>query len=704
MATPHRKSVRRDAPPSPPHEPLLAAPRAAATIGLGTVVLLSLLAWGLVLAQLAGAGWAGALLVVLQDGATALAILLAAGGFGGLLLRPLLPKDAPPALLATTAIVTGLWVLSTALLVVGRFVPGGLSVYLWWPIVLAGVVLAAVLTYPRLRAIRLPQQVDGTNVLWIAAAAGAAFWIAGAAIPPGFIGTRTGDFYDVVSYHLQIPREFHQLGHVAYLPHNTYSQYPLGAHMLFLLGMILRGGPYEGVYAAKLTHGLFGVLAVVTLAAGLPTDRPWRRRIAGALLATVPLVVYLSWLAFVELAALAYLAVGIAWLAWYARAPSLRAAALVGLSAGGACATKYLAVGFVAGPLLAVLLALSLRRRRPLDVLVAALLAAALLAPWLVRNAANTGNPVFPLATGLFGRGPWSEFQAARWDAAHAPPTWDRRPWLALVGLLEFGAVFVLLAFAAAVHVVTRRRRAEPLDWIALAVLALQVAVWVLATHMPGRFLVPAAVPMAILVGGFTGAVRDWTPRSRGRGPAPQRVPVGFTLAVVLVLAAALLGLSVTRELWKAEQYTPLGLQGATTADVTRLMGPDPVTTVVPANERVLMVGDVHPFLSPENTVYTSTWEPGPLVEAVEHTEDPRGVIDRLRDHHRVRWLLIHWGAIERYRRPGNYGWWPQIDEALIDRLLAAGARSVPLTAEGEEPLPRAPNGRPLVELIELRP
>ena len=71
---------------------------------------------------------------------------------------------------------------------------------------------------------------------------------------------------------------------------------------------------------------------------------------------------------------------------------------------------KYLCVGLVAGPLLAMLALLAvanLRRggglRRLVDVLLAGAGCLALFAPWLIRTGAYTGNPVFPLASSLLG-------------------------------------------------------------------------------------------------------------------------------------------------------------------------------------------------------------------------------------------------------------------------------------------------------------
>ena len=72
----------------------------------------------------------------------------------------------------------------------------------------------------------------------------------------------TADNYDVLGYHLQVPREYFEAGQISELPHNCYSYYPLGVEMLFLLAMCLRSGAYEGMYLAKMLHAVFAGLAV----------------------------------------------------------------------------------------------------------------------------------------------------------------------------------------------------------------------------------------------------------------------------------------------------------------------------------------------------------------------------------------------------------------------------------------------------------
>ena len=130
-----------------------------------------------------------------------------------------------------------------------------------------------------------------------------------------------------------------------------------------------------------------------------------------------------------EPAQLCYMTLGLLWLRrWLARRGA-REAAWVGAMAGAACSAKYLSVGLIAGPLLAVMLIVSLRRLADLrQVALAAATAAALFAPWLARNVAATGNPVFPLGTSVFGKAHLSDESAQRWRDGHAPGHHDPVP------------------------------------------------------------------------------------------------------------------------------------------------------------------------------------------------------------------------------------------------------------------------------------
>ncbi|MCK4601291.1 MAG: glycosyltransferase family 39 protein, partial [Phycisphaerae bacterium] len=346
-----------------------------------------------------------ALITFVTEGGLALLVFIAAGGYGDVIVRPLVGEDCPAGLRVATACGAGLWALGAAVLVIGSLTHGLLTGWLWWPVIGLGLVIAAWRGRGFLEGSSLPREIQGRSLIWVLLAVAVAVWITGATRPSGLVGTLGGDEYDVVEYHLQAPREYHDAGHVAPLRHNVYSHFPMGVEMLFLLSMCLRGGPYEGLYAAKLMHGLFAVAAVLAIVSCFRREevRGWA---SGVLLATMPFVCYLSWLGMVELAEMFYLTLALLWLRRWAGDRSLRSAACVGMAMGGACAVKYLSVGFVVLPVVAMMALLSLARPRTTwHVLVAGATTVLLFSPWLIRNAATVGNPVFPLATSVFGSG-----------------------------------------------------------------------------------------------------------------------------------------------------------------------------------------------------------------------------------------------------------------------------------------------------------
>ena len=97
------------------------------------VAVLILLVGGGLLALLVGQidAWIRVTYTVVIEGAAALAIVAAAGGFGWLALKWLFPADAPAGLKAVTACLVGLWLLSTAVLAVGSATTGLLRPWLW---------------------------------------------------------------------------------------------------------------------------------------------------------------------------------------------------------------------------------------------------------------------------------------------------------------------------------------------------------------------------------------------------------------------------------------------------------------------------------------------------------------------------------------------------------------------------------------------
>ena len=93
-------------------------------------------------------------------------------------------------------------------------------------------------------------------------------------------------------------------------------------------------------------------------------------------------------------------------------------ACCLGLLAGGIALAKPSAALLLALPL-AVFFFAAPNRRSLQSVLLSIGIALIVSTPWLLDNTITVGSPFFPLLTGLFGYGPWTEIQSANWEAAH---------------------------------------------------------------------------------------------------------------------------------------------------------------------------------------------------------------------------------------------------------------------------------------------
>ncbi|MHC4562454.1 MAG: ArnT family glycosyltransferase [Planctomycetota bacterium] len=668
----------------------------------------------------------GALTTFVSEGGLALVIFTAAAGFGGLVVRRLTPQSAPVGLKVTTACGVGLWGLSTLMLAVGSSFDGLLSGWVWWPVIAIGVLLAVWQLRDQAKTRAWPEQLHARSLVWVLIVAATAIWLALATRPAGYVGLGP-DEYDVLEYHLQLPREYYDAGRISPLAHNVYSHYPAGVEMLSLLAMCLRGGPYAGMYAAKLIHGLFAVLAVAAVMSSLRGENDLRGRFGGVLLATTPFVISLGWLAMVELAQVCYLTLALLWLRCWLAERQVASALWIGVMLGAACATKYLAVGFLVGPVVVAMLVTALSSRQRATVawhVVPALAATAMLfSPWLIRNTAATGNPVFPLATHVFGRGHWSGESEQRWIDGHGPaklppvpkpadwqmPRQDTRLTRFTRDFVThqiFGPFVKVLATVAVCLLVASRWGTDPWDWSLVAVAAGQLAVWVLWTHeMPPRFLVPLVVPMALLGAGLLQQIFRMTGNPFRHDPfdgAGRRW--GAPTAVIVLVMAALTNLMAV--FGAARQATPgVVMNGQPVASVARSGWQQ---LALPEQARAMLVGEARAYYMPPETVYATTFDAHPLAEMLETGLSPQDVLAKFQADG-ITHIIVNWEEIVRlahtYGHPASLsadvltsyeGQWPtgQWRErpalTIIEQLKPLGLKDVTkmdAEANGDRPL-----------------
>ncbi|KKM69733.1 hypothetical protein LCGC14_1447830, partial [marine sediment metagenome] len=443
--------------------------------------------------------------------------------------------------------------------------------------------------------------------------------------------------------------------------------------MQYLLLMHLGDGPYAAAVPAQLLHALYGVLAAAALAS-------WARRRWGAVVAllaggSVPWLAYLGCLAYVELGMLFYAAVAAGLVVDHFHKSSScdwRTALAAGICAGLAGGCKYTAVAFVgAGVAVAWLCVMNgplvPRLRR-----IAWFGAGALLAfgPWLARNAALAGNPVYPFAYSVFGGRDWSPEQNEQWKRGHRlKPVDDSPVGRARIAVREifgeraarpaaagggtqfnaslFGPALLILA---AVGMTARSRR----TWLLMLWAGLIVIGWSTLTHMPGRFVVPMIVPLALLA---------------GSGAEPR----GLRRAAAVILAVCGSGLNA----WSLAAR--LRAENAWYARDALLQAEDfvqanPINLHTPPGADVWMVGEARAFYAARRVRYTVTFNRDPWLAFADGGADAAACVNWLRSRN-VTHVVFFWSEIERLRQ--TYGFSERVTPGWVADLAANGLQRV---------------------------
>ncbi len=211
---------------------------------------------------------------------------------------------------------------------------------------------------------------------------------------------------DALCYHLDLPKRFLDAGGLVYLPYHDNSTFPLLVEMWYLWALALCGG-----VAAQLVHWAVGILlALATVVLARPIlGRRWAT-LAGAVAVLTPGVnnQMTAPLNDVALALFATLCLA----AWWRAAVDDEGPGwlvLAGLAAGGALATKYLALAFgaamAAGWLWMFCRPAARRRSLLYGAAVVAVVAVSVGGLWYVRAAWHRGNPVYPFLSELCGGG-----------------------------------------------------------------------------------------------------------------------------------------------------------------------------------------------------------------------------------------------------------------------------------------------------------
>jgi hypothetical protein len=423
------------------------------------------------------------------------------------------------------------------------------------------------------------------SLLGVAAAAAAGSLI-GALAPP-VAG-------DALCYHLELPKTFLAAHRIQFLPYDDNSTFPLLAEMWYLWGLAIDGG-----VAAQLVHWEMGILlalAAVLLASPI-IGRRWAWMAGAVVLATPGINNQMTApLNDVALATLTTLAL-VAWWQPVVNDENRRWFVLAGMAAGGALATKLVALllfAVVALVWLWMILRQPARRSLLLQgAAVVCVIAASVSGVWYVRAAWYRGNPIYPFLAQSFDRlhgglpappaphGPAATPETllvTKTPLGRGPVNLIASPWQVTMHPDRFGGRAHQLGalLLAAVPGIFWTRRLRGLGILVI----LAGGYWILwyALRQNVRFLFPVVPLLSVVV--------VWVWIELRRLPAwPQRVAVAaFAALLAIPTAAALLRA-------KDRMSVALGLQSR--ADYLLLHEPtyaaaEVANQVLSANARIL--------------------------------------------------------------------------------------------------------------------
>ena len=517
--------------------------------------------------------------------------------------------------------------------------------------------------------------------------------------------------FDVREYHLQGPKEWFQAGQVTFLRHNVYTSFPFLTEMLSLTGMVFAEDWWRGALVGQIVLAFFQLLSALTVFSiarrWISIDVAW---LATLIYLTTPWTLRISLIAYAEGALTFYLIAstmtallirnmprhvlesysvsGMHGAIIFRRAnnvseerqragrflwvkgfqPLFGMTFICGALAGCAMATKYTGLISVILPT-SVLIAAQLRTRasdpatkteltqinpNSWQSMVRSCVAFGLgisfmILPWLLKNLAETGNPVYPLAYGVFGGREWTPEMNARWKPAHAASEHD----ILRIPEHVFGVAFYNkwtsgLLFALAVPALLLWRRCNTIPPI-MCLLVWGFATWWGFTHRIDRFWIPL-IPLLSLAAGTTWLI------------SASKVWKTFLLALILAMTlfnvrfcgTALVGFHVgLMDLEVARQTT-------IRADIRLL------NDTLPKDAKVLMVGEAEVFDATFPVAYNTVFDSCLFEEWTTLPEDndrpvkerrmlPPAVIRQRLRNEAITHILINWGAVLRYRTTYGY-------------------------------------------------
>jgi 4-amino-4-deoxy-L-arabinose transferase-like glycosyltransferase len=586
-------------------------------------------------------------------------ILLSAMSFGAALLRWLKLRPAGDGATALFGVGLGLGALSILVLVLGAL---GFMEKVSWVVALLALLFMGmrdlgVLLRAAIGAVRRARRASWFRLaLWAVLGLFLLLNLTCAFEPPWQ--------YDALEYHLAAPAAYRDAGRVFFMRDNAYANFPQNAEMLYLLSMNLAGSPDRGAILGQMLCAALGFLAAMALR-GLIAGVAGKTAgdLAAAIFYTWPAVTAYSGSAYVELPLMFYGTLALWGLVWSWRRKLTRPGPrgwviLAAVATGLAMGVKYTAALLFFIPILVWLAGTGFAASvAPKEILRRVGLFAAVsilcFSPWLIRNFANTRDPVYPLLYKFFGSTNWDAQKDARFTQAHSPKNtspgnfYDQAHEALFVDSPEGEKLTnaSLMLFMFAPFALLTRRWTRLVALLLAGNLALIYALWFYFTQQNLRFLEAGAPALAGLSALGLGAL------------LPNRYARGLPHLVILLLL-------FEPSRWINYHYVERPLycalnEGVLTEDYSRAYAPEGMKAVndpemLPRNAKVLFLGEARMFYCRRVHAASTVFDTNALEEIVRAARTPEDIRNGLKKQS-ITHLYVDTGELRRLQTTYRY-------------------------------------------------
>lgn len=522
--------------------------------------------------------------------------------------------------------------------------------------------------------------------------------------PPGTLWRVEAFGYDVTSYHLQIPKEWMANGQLTGLNHNVYSYLPSLMEGTFLFLGYLMGSVYRAIYLCQLIHFSMAILAALQVAKlASKWITPFAANLTGALLLCVPWTLITGSMAYNEMTAIVMGTTAL--LILFDDPIKARwASVLTGIMLGLATFAKLTAGPMLALPLAAMVLfkANTQQDRKTWHVGLLILASALTLSPYFLRNAIQTGNPVFPFATSIFGNGHWTDKDVDRWQGGHHNNAdmstrlkavgWQ---WLGNQGYGAIGGhkrirlpgaiesqniahfeyesgvspwwVLALLGGVGMLFIKSHRKLAI----ILFGILFFQLLFWIFGTHLQARFLIWTLIPGVLLLGIGVGRF--------DQNVFPRWISRGVLTSLILLCSSISLNIMLTQTpskqpLW---QFIDSLMPEEKLADIElgQAIAGDHLTNHLPAKSKVYFIADASRMLYVNtDNIYHSAFDASQLGRWFRDANGDQAKLIATLKKQGITHLYIHWSELERLH--ATYGYDADVTQQSLDQLTHQWAKA----------------------------